>query len=570
MKTLSSKKPARKKSGTGNSSPLELNLIFAIDSDNDGVADAIEGAVNPETQSSWDHNKDGIADIEQATVASFISSIGARASLSLYNNKLIKSASTISGSLFSQITLRFQGLISKVDNGIINSIKTLQGSNQQPNHDGENKDNGHTILKTTDLARFELTPEVIIEGEVSKAKIAAYQDQVKQDFANKIHRVDYRFDDTITNWNALIKPNKDGQLAFFGYDPVTGTGGILRDYNGDGKADGATLFLKDNAPGDLNPDPFIIEDPIGGAELQNVPRLVSTADGLGLTVEGPEGLGLWVRLKTNSAETERQNSLQLISNQRNEIGTVGATRNNGNCGQTEIYLKAGEELRFQQSSHNQTSHTSPSIKLEKGDQNSSWSLSLEDETRPEDRDEDFNDLSISISGHLTPEDLASHLIARSQSWISAGVLNLNTLSRETVTLKIDVTSETDQQNRLAFVRFDDNNDILSINGINADGSEAFQNMVRQSLIDPNEQPINLSESGSTSLEWTLESADYGLYAPVLITSDGTVHTASNPSIDMYPGHLKILGMNHFGFEDTLNNKDSDWDFNDLTVCVSVI
>ena len=111
---------------------------------------------------------------------------------------------------------------------------------------------------------------------------------------------------------------------------------------------------------------------------------------------------------------------------------------------------------------------------------------------------------------------------------------------------------------------------MSINGINADGSEAFQNMVRQSLIDPNEQPINLSESGSTSLEWTLESADYGLYAPVLITSDGAVHTASNPSIDMNPGHLKLLGMNHFGFEDTLNNKDSDWDFNDLTVCVSVI
>ena len=29
-------------------------------------------------------------------------------------------------------------------------------------------------------------------------------------------------------------------------------------------------------------------------------------------------------------------------------------------------------------------------------------------------------------------------------------------------------------------------------------------------------------------------------------------------------------MNHFGFEDTLNRDDSDWDFNDLTVRVSVL
>ena len=141
--------------------------------------------------------------------------------------------------------------------------------------------------------------------------------------------VDYRFDDTITNWNALIKPNKDGQLAFFGYDPVTGTGGILRDYNGDGKADGATLFLKDNAPGDLNPDPFIIEDPIGGANYKKNPRLVYTGDGLGLTVEGPEGLGLWVRLKTNSADGKTKQPATNQQPTKRNRRTVGATRNNG-------------------------------------------------------------------------------------------------------------------------------------------------------------------------------------------------------------------------------------------------
>ena len=203
---------------------------------------------------------------------------------------------------------------------------------------------------------------------------------MNQQFTNKIHRIDYRFDDANTNWNALIKPDENGQLSFFGYDPVTGTGGILRDYDGDGSADGATLFLKDNSFGDLNPDPFIIQDPIGGAELQNSPRLVSTSDGLGLTVEGPDGLGLWVRIKTESADTKIQNSLQLISNQRGAIGGVGATNGNTNRGTQEIYLQVGEELRFQQSINEKTLENAPSLKLAPGNNDNLWSLLLDDES----------------------------------------------------------------------------------------------------------------------------------------------------------------------------------------------
>ena len=195
----------------------------------------------------------------------------------------------------------------------------------EQNSDGENKETKHTVLNTSDQASFRLIPEVIVQGDVPKADIDMYQDQTNRRFSNTIHRIDYRFDEANTNWNALIKPDIAGQLRFFGYDPVTGIGGILRDQDGDGKPDGATLFLKDNEYGDLNPDPFIIEDPIGSAELQEKPKLVATEDGLGLTVEGPEGLGLWVRLKTNRADGDWQNSLQLISDQRDQIGGIGAT-----------------------------------------------------------------------------------------------------------------------------------------------------------------------------------------------------------------------------------------------------
>ena len=57
---------------------------------------------------------------------------------------------------------------------------------------------------------------------------------------------------------------------------------------------------------------------------------------------------------------------------------------------------------------------------------------------------------------------------------------------------------------------------------------------------------------------------------MLITNDGTIHTASNLSADASVGHLKFLGINHFGFEDTLDRDNSDWDYNDLTVRVSVL
>jgi len=159
-------------------------------------------------------------------------------------------------------------------------------------------------------------------------------------------------------------------------------------------------------------------------------------------------------------------------------------------------------------------------------------------------------------------------MARSQTHLHAGVLDLQALNvtQDIVNLQIEANSDSDNNNQLAFVRFDDHDDILSVNGIQADGSEAFQDAVRESLIVP--KHIELSGRSSITFEWTLQA--HGLYAPVLITSDGMVHTASNLSANASAGHLKLLGMNHFGFEDTLDGDDSDWSYNDLTVRVSVL
>ena len=133
---------------------------------------------------------------------------------------------------------------------------------------------------STDKPDFQLVPEVIVEGDVSESDIDRYTDAAKQRFANTIHRVDYRFENDDTLWNALIKPDASGQLRLLGYDPITDLGYILTDRDGDGRPDGATLLHHDNRPGDHNPDPFVINDPIRAVQLQNQPKLIEPLTGL--------------------------------------------------------------------------------------------------------------------------------------------------------------------------------------------------------------------------------------------------------------------------------------------------
>ncbi len=133
--------------------------------------------------------------------------------------------------------------------------------------------------------------------------------------------------------------------------------------------------------------------------------------------------------------------------------------------------------------------------------------------------DETNNLEVSINGHLSPENLNNYLISRSQNHLQAGVLDLQDLHKDEVTLKVEANYDSGAQDRLAFVRFDDNREVLSVNGVVADGSDAFKNMVRQSLINLNKKQIDLTGSETTTLEWTIKSNEYGLYASVLISSD---------------------------------------------------
>ncbi len=487
------------------------------------------------------------------------------ASLSSQNPILRTSNSTDQENIESKVALLFRGLTAETEYLDGPSTNNLQRSIDSTS----DRDPLNTIIRTSDQPDFRLIPEVVIDGSINAAAVASYQNDANQIFANKIHRIDYRFEESDINWNALFKPDKTGQLNLLGFDPITGLGGILTDRDGDGRPDGATIFLKDNEKGDLNSNPFVIDDPVGAAELQSSPKLVATSDGRGLTVEGPKGLGLWVRLKTHAADAEWQNSLQLISDQRDKIGGIGATRYNSNLGETEIYLQAGEELYFQQSSNNFSLQESPTFTLEQNTSNNHWILSLDDSGGDPAPDQDYSDLQVSISGHLTPKDMNQYFMARHQTHIHAGVIDLRSQDKERITLNIDITCDSENVNRLAFVRLDDQDELFSLGGMLPEEGETFQSLARQSLIHPNNEQLMFSGNNQATLQWTLESSEFGLYAPVMITQDDVVHMATNKLSGSQGNALKLLGQNYFGFEDVLNG-DSDWDYNNLTVQVSMI
>ncbi len=103
-------------------------------------------------------------------------------------------------------------------------------------------------------------------------------------FSGKIQRAELIFNERPSNapdYNALVKLI-DGQLFLSDFNPNAGLGTVLRDRDGNGSFDGATLFLKDNAQGDLNPTLELISDlgvPVVIRVNQNSPLTVTITNG---------------------------------------------------------------------------------------------------------------------------------------------------------------------------------------------------------------------------------------------------------------------------------------------------
>ena len=221
-------------------------------------------------------------------------------------------------------------------------------------------------------------------------------------------------------------------------------------------------------------------------------------------------------------------------------------------------------MSFAQQSNNNSIIDKPNIQL--SESNGSWSLGLEAEETS--AINDFNDLGITISTHDSPQNLMDYQIAQQQKQITDGLFDLRNINRDSLELQITVNSSSDFNNRLAFVRLDDNPNDLSLNGISASDETAFKDAITGALIDPASQRVELQGESSKTITWNLSEAEFGLYAAVMITEENEIITIGSSAFQDGSPLLKSIGQNHFGFED--NPNDGDFDYNDLTFKMTVL
>lgn len=538
------------------SSAFDTVISTTQDLDNDGADDTFE--------QGKDGSNDGILDSEQRSVATFVSSSGTASSLSIL--PLEETSTTdpnTGGRLNGTTSLIFQGL-----NGTAETTAgaIISGLQQLINEDLDNAglpDGADVVLAVSDLPSFRISPEIVRTGTVDATLEANYRSTVNERFADTIQQVDFFFEEGQQSWNALFKSDGNGGYFFFGYNPDTGLGGILLDRDNDGTVDGARLYLQDNQLGDLNPAPYVIDDPVGLAALAEAPTLRFSDDGLGLIMEGVDGTGLWLNIEALSANAVWQNGLELITSTGTKLGAVGATANSENLGTKEIYLAAGQELRFLQSSRNNAALSAPNLRLTA--EKDSFRLRLDDGGS---NDGDFDDLELRITGSLTAKNPSSVPMARFQRDSADAILDLSAIPAAGARLNIVINSNASYTNRFGLVKLEgDSITGYSIAGEAAANTEAFRNAARDNLINPGDSVINATGNTSSTITWDITAADAGTYAAVLINPNGQVFTFGATASDGQQ-HVKVLGDNTFGFEDLLSSQNSDWDFNDFCVKVS--
>ena len=549
----------------GNSGTIGSIVIATKGRDNDGADDTFEFGN--------DANNDNIDDSLQRFVATFETSTkavgAAKGEAASIVVKPMEQSSTVDpntgGSLNAITSLIFRGLGGKAEATTGQTITGLQ-SFIKDNPDNKNLPEGaDQVVAVTDQPSFRVIPEIVRTGTFDSTAEANYREAVNKRFRDTIQQVDLYYSDATSAWNALFKPDGKGGYYFFGYNPMTGLGGVLLDRNNDTIIDGARLYLKDNALGDLNPLPNLIDDPVGMAALVKAPTLQLSDDKLGLVVDGVAGTGLWLTIATLSATASWQNGLELRTNAGVSLGSVGATPNSGNLGSKQIYLESGKELRFAQNSGNNGINTNPLMTLSADA--AGFRLRLDDAGGP---DRDYNDLELSITSSLVATQIDEIAMTRRQITSADAIIDLTTIPISGATLTLSILTDCGYINRLGLIKVEDAITGYQVAGVAAANSDAFRQAVRDNLINPGGSALSAGGQSSRTITWDVTTADAGLYAAVLINPNGQVFTFGSSTGSDGRQHVKVLGDNTFGFEDLLASQGSDWDFNDLKFKVSFV
>ena len=262
------------------------------------------------------------------------------------------------------------------------------------------------------------------------------------------------------------------------------------------------------------------------------PRLRHERDNHSFTVEGNNGTGLWLQLKT--------------------------------------FVAAGETISFSQHSNASNFNDLPSLLISTKD--SGYSLALNDNNT----DDDFNDLVIDISSSLSPFHPDNYALASQQISSAAAVYDFSSISDSGLSIELSINSDCGFINQLAFVALAV--DPISglpysdyrIGTITPENHGAYKAAILDNLVHPNGQTITATGQQNQTVYWNLTPEEAGFYAPVLITPGQEVFTAGLLSSSDGNQHTKLLGQNFVGFKDLLTSQQSDWDFNDVTVLATVM
>ncbi|QNJ21168.1 putative cadherin domain-containing protein [Synechococcus sp. A18-25c] len=294
-------------------------------------------------------------------------------------------------------------------------------------------------------------------------------------------------------------------------------------------------------------------------------QLVMNSDDEGLRTTGDTGL--WVQLEVLQANADLHNSLQIINDQEEAIGSIGATRNSTNMGKQEFFLSGGRELFFHQLSHDSKLDKSPSLRI-----NSSindFILNLDDS---KEGDNDHDDLSIKITTSQSAKNPTAAILASEQKNIYDSILNLSEINTPTAKLRITIQSNCADVNKVGLVKIISNeNNEFSVNGVASTAGESFDQAIRDNLVNPDGSELLINGLSTRQVEWNINQGEEGFYAPVFInqnTNDLFTFGATSAADNQI--HVKNLGSNFFGYEDTLSSQNSDWDFNDITMLVEMI
>ena len=99
-----------------------------------------------------------------------------------------------------------------------------------------------------------------------------------------------------------------------------------------------------------------------------------------------------------------------------------------------------------------------------------------------------------------------------------GLLQIKPSCRNNSILQIDLTTNSGNINRPAFIKVDyDPLTVISISGKQTNDNDAFRELIQDNLVDPNGSAIDIGGQTEKTILWGLNCVDAGHYAPVMIT-----------------------------------------------------